>query len=166
MKVEEICTRVVRTCTKETRLSEAGNLMWDGDCGILPVVDEAGRVVGVVTDRDLCMALSLTGQPATEVPVRLLLRTALHTCRLGDSLRDALRTMRSQRVRRLPVVDGAGVLQGILSLSDLALAAKPERLAEPSDVTDEDLALAFKTICGRRPPLEAPVGAPQSTSFV
>src|SRR6185295_2209359 len=93
MKVEEICTRVVRTCTKETRLSEAGNLMWDGDCGILPVVDEAGRVVGVVTDRDLCMALSLTGQPATEVPVRLLLRTALHTCRLGDSLRDALRTM-------------------------------------------------------------------------
>jgi CBS domain-containing protein len=74
--------------------------------------------------------------------------------------------MRTQKVRRLPVVDGAGVLQGLLSLNDVALAAKPDRLAEPSDVTYEDLALALKTICGRRLSLEARVPAPQPTAFV
>ncbi len=146
MKVEEICTRAARSCTRETSLADAADILWDADCGILPVVDEAGRVVGVVTDRDICMALALTGQPAADMPVGPLLGPVLHTCRLTDELRDALCTMRTRKVRRLPVVDGAGVLQGVLSLSDVALAAKPERLAGPSDVSDEDLALALKTI--------------------
>jgi len=166
MKVEEICTRAVRACTRETPLSEAGNIMWDADCGFLPVVDEIGKVIGVVTDRDLCMALAVIGQPAAEVPIRVLLRPGLSTRRLSDEVRDALRTMRSQKVRRLPVVDGAGVLQGVLSFSDIALAAKPERLAGPADVTDEDLALALKTLSARKSTQPAPIPVPQSTAYV
>jgi CBS domain-containing protein len=112
------------------------------------------------------MALALISQPATEVPVRVVARPTLHTCRLTDDLRDALRTMRTRKVRRLPVVDGAGLLQGMLSLNDVALAAKPDRLALPNDVSFEDLTLALKTICGRRLPLETRVPACQPTAFV
>lgn len=151
MKVEQICTRPAKSCTPESTLADAGNLMGEADCGLLPVVDDAGRVVGVVTDRDICLALSLTGKPANQVPVRILLQDAVHTCGMGEGVRDALRTMRTRKVRRLPVVDGAGVLCGVISLGDVARAAKPERLAGPSDVTDEDLALALKTISGRAP---------------
>jgi CBS domain-containing protein len=162
MKVQEICTRAVKCCSRETSAAEAADLMWEADCGILPVVDEAGRVVGVVTDRDICMALALTRQSAAELPIRSLLPQILHTCRLSDEVRDSLRTMRIHRVRRLPVVDGAGILKGMLSLSDLARAARPEALADPTDLTDEDIALALKTICSRKP-AESPVPAPQTT---
>jgi CBS domain-containing protein len=165
MKVEEICTRAVKSCTRETSLAEAADLMWETDCGILPVIDEAGKVIGVATDRDICMALALTGQPAADVPVRVLLRPVLHTCRPADEARDALRTMRTQKVRRLPVVDGAGVLLGMLSFSDVALAAKPDRLAGPSDVSDEDLVLALKAISDRKPAAVAPSPASQATAF-
>lgn len=166
MNVEDVCTRTVKTCAKETSLTEPANLMWEADCGILPVVDEAGKVIGVVTDRDICMALALTGQPGTDVPVRVVLRPILHTCRLTDGVREALRTMRAGKVRRLPVVDGAGVLQGMLSLSDVARTAKPDRLARPCDVTDEDLALALKTICRRNPLPQKEIPLPKTTTFV
>ena len=165
MKVEEICTRAVRACTRETPLSEAGNIMWDADCGFLPVVDEIGKVIGVVTDRDLCMALAVIGQPAAEVPIRVLLRPGLSTCRLSDEVRDALRTMRLHKIRRLPVVDGAGVLQGMLSFSDLARVSRPDALAGPADIADEDLSLALKTICARKP-AEAAAPAAPTTAFV
>lgn len=164
MKVDEICTRSVKSCAQETSLADAANLMWEADCGVLPVLDEAGRVIGVVTDRDICMALALISQPAADVPVRVLLRLPLHTCRPSDEIREALRTMRTERVRRLPVVDGAGILQGMLSFNDLALAAKPERLAGPSDVTDEDLMLALKTIGAHRRAAASPMEPVSSTT--
>jgi len=165
MIVEQICTRAVKSCTAETSVADAADLMWEADCGSLPVIDEAGRVIGIVTDRDICMALALTGQPASDLPVRTLLRPILHTCRPGDEVRAALHTMRAHRVRRLPVVDGAGVLRGMLSFSDVALAARPERLATAADVTDEDVTLALKVICTRKPQ-EAKIPEAQPTAFV
>jgi CBS domain-containing protein len=164
MKVEEICTRKVKSCCLETSAADAADLMWEADCGALPVVDEAGKVLGIVTDRDLCMALALTGQPAAGLPVRSLLPPTLHTCRLTDDVREALRTMRLHKIRRLPVVDGAGILQGMVSFCDVARAARPEALAGPTDVTDEDIALALKTICARTP-AKPPILAPQTTSM-
>lgn len=150
MKVEQIFTRVVKSVTPETSAADAADLMWEADCGALPVVDDGGRVVGIVTDRDLCMALALTGQPAADLPVRSVLHPTLHTCRPTDEVREALRQMRLHRIRRLPVVDGAGILQGMLSFADLARAARPDVLAGPADIADEDLALALKTICARK----------------
>ena len=158
MKVAQICTRAAKSCGRETSAAEAADLMWEADCGALPVVDESGRVVGIVTDRDLCMALALTGQRPEDLPVRSMLPEILHTCRLTDEVRDALRTMRLFRIRRLPVVDGAGVLQGMLSFCDLVRASKPDGIAGPEDIADEDLTLALKTICARKP-AEAAVSA-------
>lgn len=154
MKVKEICTRAVRSCTRETTLAEAGWMMWEGDCGVLPVVDETGKVVGVVTDRDVCMSVATKHRPANQIAVREVIGTEIHSCRLNDEVRDALTTMRTAKVRRLPVFDSQGALQGLLSLNDVALAAKPDRTAKPTDVTYEDLALAMKAICGRRLPAE------------
>jgi CBS domain-containing protein len=151
MKVEKICTRTVKSCGRGTSAAEAADLMWEADCGALPVVDESGRVVGIVTDRDLCMALALTGQRPEDLPVRSMLPEVLHTCRLTDEARDALRTMRLYKIRRLPVVDGAGVLQGMLSFCDLVRASQPDAVAGPTDIADEDLALALKTLCARKP---------------
>lgn len=146
MKVEDVCVRSVRSCTKESTLADAGNLMWEGNCDALPVVDEVGRVVGIIFDRDVCMAAAVTGQPASAMPVRVAFHPRVHTCRMLDGVRDALRTMRIRRVRRLPVVDGADLLQGMLSLEDLARAAKPDREAGSGDISFEDLALALKMI--------------------
>jgi CBS domain-containing protein len=133
--------------------------MWEADCGALPVIDEGGRVVGIVTDRDLCMALALTGRAPADLPVRSVVHSSLHTCRPSDEVREALRQMRLHRIRRLPVVDGAGVLQGMLSFADVARVARPDGLAGPADIADEDLVLALKTICARKrvdPPVPAP----------
>jgi CBS domain-containing protein len=150
MKVKEICTHAVKSCTRDSNLAEVGALMWDGDCGLLPVLDETGKVVGVITDRDVCMSAATNHRPAAQIAVREVIGTRVLTCRLNDEIRQALKTIRTEKVRRLPVVDGDGLLQGMLSLNDLALASKPERDATPTDVTYEDLALAMKAICGRR----------------
>jgi CBS domain-containing protein len=165
MKVQEIFTRQVKSVTRETSAADAADLMWEADCGALPVIDEGGRVVGIVTDRDLCMGLALTGQRAADLPVRSLLHPTLHTCRPSDEVRDALRQMRLHRIRRLPVVDGAGVLQGMLSFADLARASRPDALAGPGDISDEDLALALKTMCARKR-IETSVPAPAAPVIV
>lgn len=154
MKVNEICTRVVKSCTRDTCLAEAGLLMWDGDCGVLPVLDETGKVVAVVTDRDICMSVATKHRPANQIAVREVIGAEVHSCKLHDEVRDALKTMRTAKVRRLPVLDAQGALQGMLSLNDVALAAKPDRIAKPTDVTYEDLAIAMKAICGRLLPAE------------
>jgi len=161
MKVEEIFTREVKSVTRETSAADAADLMWEADCGALPVVDESGRVVGIVTDRDLCMALALTGRPAADLPVRSVLHPTLHTCRPSDEVREALRQMRLHRIRRLPVVDGAGVLQGMLSFADLARVSRPDAVAGPAEIADEDLTLALKTICARKR-IEPSVPAPEA----
>lgn len=163
MKVEEICTRAAKSCTPETSAADAADLLYETDCGALPVIDEGGKVTGIVTDRDLLMGLALTGQAPPDLPVRALLRPTLHTCRLSDEVRDALRTMRLHKIRRLPVVDGAGILRGMLSLSDFARAARPDAVAGPADIAHEDLVLALQAICARRP---APDPVPKTTALV
>jgi CBS domain-containing protein len=152
MKVKDICTRTARSCTPETALADAGWAMWEADCGALPILDETGKVVGVITDRDISIAAATKFRPAAQIAVREVISTKVHTCRLGDDVREAMKTMRQEKVRRLPVVDQEGKLQGILSLNDIALAAVPERSAKPGDVTTEDLSLVMKALCAHREP--------------
>jgi CBS domain-containing protein len=88
-------------------------------CGILPVAGDQGQVVGVITDRDICLALARRDVRASQLAVREVMTTAPATCTAGCTLSAALAAMASARVRRLPVVDENGRLQGILSLDDL-----------------------------------------------
>jgi CBS domain-containing protein len=166
MKVRDIWTRTVRSCTADTKLSDAGWSMWEGDCGILPVVDEAGKVVGVITDRDICMSVSTKYRPAAEITVREAFTGKVLTCHGHDDVRDALTIMRQVGIRRIPVVDGRGRLEGILSLNDIALASQSDRSPKPADVTYEDVALAMKSICARRAAARAKESALSETGTV
>lgn len=119
MNVSTVMTREPVTCRPEDSESHAARRMWDNDCGVLPVVDSGGRLVGIVTDRDLCMGAYTQGRALGEMDVSHAMSTDLRSCRPGEELDDALETMSDARVRRLPVVDEQDRLVGILSLNDV-----------------------------------------------
>jgi CBS domain-containing protein len=149
MKVQEIMTRGAETCALETGLAEAAHLMWDGDCGILPVVQDGGLVVGVITDRDICMAAALNGELLTELPVSRVITSEVYACQPETDVRDALKTMQQHRVRRLPIVNDEGRLQGILSMNDLALEAKDGTNGQ-AELSYADVVMTMKAICAHR----------------
>lgn len=121
-RVEDVMQKDVRACHADDAMNEAARIMWERDCGFAPVVasDGSGRVVGVITDRDLCMAAYTRGKSLLELRVSEAMSTDLRTCAPGDSTAAAEATMRAGRVRRLPVIDAGGQLLGVLSLADLA----------------------------------------------
>lgn len=120
MKVRELMTRGVRTCKQADSMSVAAQIMSDVDCGSVPVVDAAGRVIGMITDRDICMAAYRLARPLAEIPVSSASSGEVITVREDDTLHTAERRMHTGQVRRLPVVDPEGRPIGILSISDLA----------------------------------------------
>jgi CBS domain-containing protein len=110
----------VRACAASDSLERAAELLWDNDCGALPVVDSAGIVQAMITDRDICMALYTQGLPARECTVASAMSKQCHTCAPGDSVERVAELMSHYQVRRLPVVDADGRLRGILSIGDVA----------------------------------------------
>jgi CBS domain-containing protein len=138
-------------CGPDTNLAAAVQLMWDADCGVLPVVDEARRVVGIITDRDICIALGTRNERASDIRVADVMQTPVHTCTVSDDVRIALDRMREQRVRRLPVLDGDGVLGGLFSLDDAALATADGNGVKPAQVLE-----TFRAICAHRLPVPVP----------
>jgi predicted transcriptional regulator len=123
--------------------------MWNGRCGALPVLDRAGLVTSMITDRDVCIALGTRNEVASSVSVKDVALPRVFTCQEDDDAREALKTMVSQNVRRLPVVDAGDKLVGILSIDDVLRGSK-ER-AGPADITYRAIIGALKTILeGRR----------------
>ena len=125
MQIAEVMTPGPITCTPETTVAEAAHLMWEGDCGVLPVVSER-TLHGVVTDRDLFIALATRDAKPSQLTVGAVARTNPVTCSPRDDVQQAMGKMKSSRVRRLPVVDGDGTLVGMVSMNDLVLAIAPE----------------------------------------
>lgn len=121
-RVEELMQKDVSVCREDAPMTEAARIMWEHDCGFVPVVagDGSGRVVGVITDRDVCMAAYTRGRALPELCVADAMSRGVSFCKPGDSAARAAAEMRASRVRRLPVVDSAGQLLGVLSLADLA----------------------------------------------
>ena len=124
MKVKDIMTTPVATCGPEANLAEATALMWDNDCGILPVVGEAGGLAGVVTDRDICVALGTRNVRSSDLCVRDVLKDHILVCKSSDDINTALQTMREGKIRRLPVVNEDALLEGIVSMDDVVLNAQ------------------------------------------
>ncbi|MGH9139780.1 MAG: CBS domain-containing protein, partial [Vicinamibacterales bacterium] len=124
MKVRDLMTSDVKTCGTDTNLATAAKIMWEGDCGAVPVTDERGRVVGIITDRDICIAGATRSRTEGEIPVHDVISKAVFTCSPGDEVRTALETMKNKKVRRLPVVGHDGQLAGILSIHDIAIQAR------------------------------------------
>ncbi len=150
MKVEDMMTSPVQYCAPETNVAAAAAMMWDSDCGMLPVVNSEGKVIGVITDRDICMAVATKGRLASEITVWETITGQLHTCAAHENIRHALATMANRRVRRLPVVDADGRLQGVLSMNDILLNVEGAKGKEAREVTDEDVVRVLKAISKHR----------------
>ena len=127
MQVKQIMTRDVKAIRPGDNLDSAARILWENDCGCVPVLDDASRVTGMLTDRDICMAAYFEGRPLRDIQVASAMARTVFSAKLEDTLVAAEKVMQAQRVRRLPVVDAAGNLAGLLSLNDLARAAARER---------------------------------------
>lgn len=120
MNASELMTKAVQSCRAEDNLQRAVQLMWEHDCGVVPVVDGENRAIGMITDRDVAVAAYTQGRALWQIPVSTAMAKQVHGVREDDDLEAIETLMRRARVRRVPVLDAAGKLKGILSLNDLA----------------------------------------------
>ena len=125
MRCREIMTKTVRTATRDMSLSEAAALMRDGDMGAVPVVDD-GKLVGIVTDRDIVIRAVAEGRDAA-THVGDVMTTELFTVTPDDFVFEAIRLMGDKQIRRVPVIDNNGALVGIIAIADVALETEDER---------------------------------------
>jgi CBS domain-containing protein len=146
MQVKDIMVRDTRFCRPDTNLAEAGLIMWENDCGALPVVEGGGKVVGMITDRDICMAVGTRNRAPSEITVFEVKPNPqeLYSCAPEDDIHAALQTMRTQGVQRLPVVN-SGQLRGILCLDEVALNARKR-----DGISSEDVVDTLRAICEHR----------------
>ncbi len=157
MKVADLMTRDVCACSIRDSLNAAARIMWDRDCGCAPVVDEHGRLAGIVTDRDICMAAYTQGVSLAAIPVERVMSARVITCARGDDLETALGLMRTHEIHRVPVADSRGRLLGILSLSDLVNYSGRESAA-PADAIE--IAATISAIRRRRAPASTASASP------
>ena len=117
MKVKDLMVSDVKTCTTQDSANRAAQLMWEHDCGCLIVLTPGKRVAGTITDRDVCMAAYTQGLTLNSIDVADVMSSEVVSCAPeDDALRVAAR-MRANRIRRLPVIDSAGALVGMVSLN-------------------------------------------------
>lgn len=140
MNISEVMKVDVMSCRPDETLAEAAGRMWTCGVGCLPVVNEEGHVVGMITDRDICMAAFTQGRPLAAIPVEIPMARRVFACLPSDELAVAEELMRTHQVRRLPVIDPSGHLLGIVSLDDLARAVSKHRPEQTTDRAPEVVA--------------------------
>jgi CBS domain-containing protein len=122
MKVKQVMVEEIKCCGPHDTLNRAAQIMWEHDCGCVPVVSDESGVVGILTDRDICMAAYTQGAILSSIPVSSIMSRELFACRPTDDILIAHRIMREHRVRRLLVTDAEAKLAGLVSLTDIARA--------------------------------------------
>lgn len=153
MNVEALMIRDVKTCGLGDTLHQAAQIMWEQDCGCVPVTDEKSRVLAMLTDRDVCMAAYFQDRPLGTLRVSDAMSNQIYACAPGDSIQDAERVMRERQVRRLPVTDPEGRLLGILSLNDIARAAgRGRETKKKQTVKTAEVGETLAGICEPRSP--------------
>lgn len=160
MTIEPLMSRHVRYCRPDHTLDYAASQMWDHDCGALPVcvTDDEPRVIGMLTDRDICMAALFQGRPLRELKVADAMSRDIHVCEVDDRPEDVETLMRESKIRRVPVTDQAGALVGIVSLADLARAAHGRAVTPtPDSVSERDIGHTLAAICEPGEPRPQPV---------
>ena len=145
MKVKDIMTAQPETCTPDTNLAAAAALMLQADCGILPVVDQQGKLSGIVTDRDMYVALATRDTRASNLSVGDVARKEVFTCEPDDDVHTALETMKQHHVRRLPVEGFGHTVLGMISMNDILLSAGPKKAVRSDEVVD-----TLQAICSHR----------------
>jgi CBS domain-containing protein len=156
MVIADLMSRNVATCKDDDRLDAAARLMWDLDIGCVAVIDHRQHVIGILTDRDVCMATFTHGKAPQQLFVRDAMAREVYSCLPDDNLAEAEDIMRKRRVRRLPVIDLDGRLVGLLSLNDLAREAVRQQTRVQKDLTSDDVSATLAAICQPRHPAVLP----------
>jgi len=159
MKVKNIMQSPAVSCKEDTNLAKAVDLLWSCDCGVLPVVDASGKVIGIITDRDICVAVGSRNRPPADLLVRQVGLHEVVTCKPEDDVLSALEAMKVHQVRRLPVVDEAGILKGILSVNDIIRRAEQVLPGKTTELTYSDIMPVLKAISERGPIPQARLAA-------
>lgn len=152
MNVENVMTRAPRSCRRTDSLATAAKILWDHDCGVVPVVDDQNRPVGMLTDRDCLMASFTRGRKLDELSVQSAMAHLVFSIGKDQPATAALLRMQEHQVRRLPVIDSDGKLCGIVALADLA-----QRLHR--GFTPQQVAEAVAAIAAPRAAAKAPTNA-------
>ena len=127
MFVRDLMSQPPVTCHVNDPLNVAAQLMWDHDCGFLPVVNDEGVLTGVITDRDICMAAYTQARPLDAILVNGAMAKHVVSVQLDQSIETAEQLMSHNQIRRVPVIDAAGQPVGVLSLNDIAReSAQPD----------------------------------------
>jgi CBS domain-containing protein len=153
VRCRDIMTRDVTVAHRDTSLEEVARLMKQEDTGVIPVVEPTdgtaetitsdadaakntrsnkriysnGKLVGLITDRDIVIRALAEGKDARTTRAEEIMTSDVHTAQPNDRVIDVIRKMGDKQVRRIPVVDGGGQLQGIISMADVALETEEDR---------------------------------------
>ncbi|HEX5053363.1 MAG TPA: CBS domain-containing protein [Planctomycetota bacterium] len=163
MKVQDIMNMSLSTCSAHDRLDAAAARMWEHDCGCLPVVDHDGRPMAMITDRDLCMAAFTTGKRLADLPVAHAMSKQLVSCRPQEDVAVAAQRMCKHGVRRIPVVDAAGKLMGLLSLNDLAAAMAEGPATKTANIAANEALRVLAAVSRHRSKVPAAAEPPAPT---
>ena len=140
MRARDIMTRDPQCCRREDTARRAAEIMRDQDCGVIPVVDESRRVIGIVTDRDLAVRIIASGK-SVDTRLNEVMTPGAKCCSADDDLRDVEHKMAELQVRRIPICDAGGRVLGIISQADIARAAGTD-----SEVSEQEIALVLEQI--------------------
>jgi CBS domain-containing protein len=147
MRIKDLMTQPIVTCPTQATLDHAARLMWEYDCGVIPVTGDDGRLAGIVTDRDVCMAAYTQGRTLHDIPVTTAMAKQVIAVHGNDTVESAEALMRDYQIRRVPVLDGEGRPIGIVSLNDLArMAARKQR-----NGVEHALVQTLAAVCQPRP---------------
>jgi len=152
MQVKDVMVRTPAFCSPQTNLGEAAAIFWNRNCGILPIVDSQQRVIGVVTDRDLCIAMGTRNRLPGEISLAQVVSGKVYSCRSDETIPSALEIMTQHKVRRLVVLDGQGHLDGILSMDDIVLHAEPAAAGRVPELSSDLMVKTLKAIYGPQLP--------------
>jgi CBS domain-containing protein len=146
MKVKDVMMRTPVSCRPETNVGAAVEMMWVRNCGMLPVVNEDEKVIGVVTDRDICIALGTRNRLPGEITIAEVSPGKSFCCKGDDDVHAALGAMAKAKVRRLPVINDQGKLEGILSMDDVVRHAEAGTRGRTSELSYDDTMETLKRV--------------------
>jgi CBS domain-containing protein len=146
MHIQDVMTHPVVTCPVDSSADVPARLMWEFDCGVIPLVDGDGRLAGIVTDRDLCMAAYTQNRALSEIQTSSAMAQDVVRCHPGDAIEMVEAVMRENQIRRVPVVDTDGRPIGLIAMNDLARLASR---AKKSGV-DREVVRTLAAVCQPR----------------
>jgi len=155
MKVKEVMTPDAKAIWLTESLADAAKSMWENDCGVLPIIKDGRKVIGLITDRDVCMAAAMRDRNPSGISIEEVMTGKVYAVNPEDNIDQALQLMQQHRVRRLPVINPEGELEGILSMNDVVLHAKAADGAAQDSIDYADVVKTYQAICQHPVPAAA-----------